>query len=150
MDITKLKEMLAADEGRKKKPYKCTAGHWTIGVGRNMDANPLPPEIATYLEETGEITDLMIDDLLDFDSASAILDCGKVWPGFKSFSENRQLALANFMFNVGIGTAKKFVNTNYAINHGNWERAAQGLENSLWYRQVPNRAKRIVALIRGG
>lgn len=30
--------MLIVDEGLRLKAYKCTAGAWTIGVGRNLSA----------------------------------------------------------------------------------------------------------------
>ena len=36
MNHQKLINELIRDEGVKLKPYKCTAGHWTIGVGRNV------------------------------------------------------------------------------------------------------------------
>ena len=150
MDRKRLKEMLAAHEGRKNKPYKCTAGHETIGVGHNIEANPLPAAMAAYLKENGEITDPMIDDLLEHDIDVATLDCRKVWPGFDTFSENRQAALADFMFNVGIGTARKFVNANSAINSGDWAGAAKELEDSRWFRQVGDRARQIVTIIQEG
>lgn len=34
MDRYKLERELIRDEGWRSKPYKCTAGHWTIGVGK--------------------------------------------------------------------------------------------------------------------
>lgn len=32
-------ELLTKHEGRRRKPYKCSAGANTIGVGHNIDQN---------------------------------------------------------------------------------------------------------------
>ena len=40
-----LREMLERHEGRKKKVYRCSKGKKTIGVGHNVDAKGLPPDI---------------------------------------------------------------------------------------------------------
>jgi lysozyme len=37
MNDAKLIAELVKDEGLRLKPYKCTAGKTTIGVGRNLD-----------------------------------------------------------------------------------------------------------------
>ena len=37
INFDRLKQDLIRDEGERLKPYKCTAGKVTIGVGRNLD-----------------------------------------------------------------------------------------------------------------
>ena len=56
MNLDRLKAMLRTDEGTRLRRYRCPAGHWTIGYGWNIDANPLPPEIAAYERVNGQIT----------------------------------------------------------------------------------------------
>lgn len=145
-----LREMLERHEGRKNRVYKCTAGKDTIGVGHNIDAKGLPPDIEDFLEDNGYITDEMIDRLLDDDIEDAITDAKKLYPNLEDFGDVRMNALIDFVFNVGYGTAKKFVNTNKAINDEDWERAGDMLEQSKWYRQVKGRAKEIVQMLRDG
>lgn len=145
-----LREMLERHEGRKNRIYKCTAGKDTIGVGHNIDAKGLPPDIEDFLEDNGYITDEMIDRLLDDDIEDAISDCKRLYPNLEDFGDVRMNALIDFVFNVGYGTAKKFVNTNRAINDEDWERAGDMLEQSKWYRQVKGRAKEIVQMLRDG
>lgn len=128
--------MLARHEGRKNKVYKCPAGYNTIGVGWNIDANPLPMGIAEFLRVNGFITDDMIEDLLDISIDVATKNCKRLYPNFSKLSVTRQNALIDFMFNVGIGTAAGFHNTNLAINEGRWEDAAKGLRKSLYWRQL--------------
>ena len=37
-------ERLIVHEGLRLKPYKCPAGYLTIGVGRNVETNPITEE----------------------------------------------------------------------------------------------------------
>lgn len=145
-----LKKLLTKHEGKFDTVYKCPAGKHTIGVGHNVDANGLPENIQTYLDENGYITDEMIDFLLEMDIAIAADDCRDLYPSFDSFTDNRQMALIDFLFNVGRSTASTFKNTNRAINEERWDDAANNFEKSLWYKQVKNRAKEIVGMIRNG
>ena len=46
-------ELIKKHEGERLKPYKCTAGKWTVGVGFNFDDNKLPEDINTYLTKHG-------------------------------------------------------------------------------------------------
>lgn len=134
--IDKVKEMLTRHEGRKYKPYRCPAGHLTIGVGHNIDAKGLPASIRAYLTANGRITDVMIDSLLTSDIAEAHADCIRLYPQFSTFSANRQAALIDFMFNVGPGRAATFKNMTRAINTFDWQQAAEELRNSLYWKEL--------------
>jgi lysozyme len=134
--MDRLKEMLKRHEGFRRKKYLCTKKHWTIGVGWNLDANPLPDDIASFLRIHGYITDEMIERLLDISIETATDNCRDVYPGFDSFSENRRFALIDFMFNLGIGHVLEFVNTNRAINEGRWTDAAHGIKHSAYWKQL--------------
>lgn len=145
-----VEEFVERHEGRKNKVYKCTAGKNTIGIGHNIDAKGLPDEIKSFLDTNGYITEDMIDELFSYDLADAHEDCEKLYPEFESFSESRQMALIDFLFNVGIGTAKTFKNTNRAINEGKWKEAAQGIRNSKYAKQVKGRAEDVAKLLEVG
>ena len=150
--IDRLRELLIKHEGKKYKVYSDTAAppKRTIGIGHNIDARGLPPDIKAYLNEHGEITDDMVNTLFAADVSVALGDCLRLYPQFNTFSENRRLALIDFLFNEGIVKAHAFVNTNRAINEGRWEDAAQGFENSLWYVEVKTRGPEFVSMIREG
>jgi lysozyme len=134
--INKIKAMLIRHEGKKSRPYKCSQGFRTIGIGYNYDANPLPKWIASFLKKNGYITDDMIDILFTRSLSQAVDGCIGLYPRFQYFSENRRLALVDFMFNLGPGRVKKFVNTNRAINRGDWAAAAEGIRKSLYWKQL--------------
>ena len=148
--MSDIKEMLRRHEGERLKPYKCPAGKNTIGVGWNFDANPLPKDIAAYLAAHGQITKEMSERLLDISIATARRNCLELFPNFKTFSENRQNALIDFVFNVGLGTALKFKNTLTFIRTGAWDLAASNMAKSKWYGQVGSRGKEIVKMIKEG
>ena len=143
-------DLIEKHEGRKNKPYKCTAKHWTIGVGWNLDANPLPEDIAFYLKQNGEITDDMIDRLLQISVGAAVVNCHRLFPGFDKFAENRRMALTDFVFQLGYAGARCFIKTIAAINANNWEGAAREMEKSNWFYQTTNRAAEIINMIEGG
>jgi lysozyme len=145
-----LTELLEKHEGRKRKPYKCPAGFKTIGVGWNLEANPLPARIAEYLKENGEITEEMIDTLLEASIIVARNDCKSLFPEFNKFSKSRKMALIDFVFQLGRKRASRFVRAVAAINTGRWEDAAKEMGNSSWYKQTPTRAEEIIEMIEGG
>ena len=146
----KLREMLIKHEGYRLAKYSDSRGIATIGVGHNIISNPLPTAMAQYLHDHGEITIEMLEELFESDVGHAIDGCNKLYPDFLTFSENRQNALCDFIFNVGVGTAKQFKNTNACINEGDWDGAADGLKDSQWYHQVHGRADEVIKLIREG
>jgi lysozyme len=145
-----IESFIEKHEGRRKKPYKCPAGANTIGVGWNMDANPLPKTIADYLKKYGEITDDMINILLNISVSNAIKDCLDLFPTWDDISLNRRMALIDFVFQLGKTRASKFVHTIAAINTGRWEDAAENMKESAWFKQVPKRAQEVTDLIEAG
>lgn len=142
--------LLEKHEGRKHKPYRCTGGKRTIGIGHNFDDNPLPPHIADYLKKNGQITDDMVDELLETDILHATADCCVLFPGFDSFSERRKMALVDFVFQLGFNRARKFIHSIACINIGRWEKAGEQMRKSRWAEQTPNRAMEIISMIEEG
>ena len=133
-----LKELIEADEGRSNIRYQCIGGAWTIGVGHNMDDKPLPADMAAYLHKHGEITDEMVDRLLDADIRHATADARALYKNFDSLSQPRQFALISFVFQLGYFGALSFKKANKAINSEDWLTAAMELLDSPWARtQTP-------------
>jgi len=145
-----LREMLKRHEGLKLVPYRCTKGKLTIGYGWNLDANPLPADYASCLRVTGAITEAMADHLLTISIDMAERQCKAVFPKFGEFSEARQAALIDFVFNLGIGKVLIFKKAMAAILDGDWNRAADEMQDSLWFSQVGDRGPEIVGMVRNG
>jgi len=47
--ISRLEEMLIRHEGKRSLPYECSAGKISVGVGRNLEDNPLTDDEIMYL-----------------------------------------------------------------------------------------------------
>lgn len=143
-------DLIEKHEGRKAKPYKCPAGHDTIGVGWNMEANPLPPAIAEHLKKHGRITQEMIDELFQTSVRQAVADCRVLFPEFDLFSDARRMALIDFVFQLGFARARRFVHSIAAINTNRWADAAKEMLKSRWAEQTPKRAETITDMIEEG
>lgn len=153
MDLTqegyrwKAHAMLIRDEGLRLRAYKCTAGHWTIGVGRNLDARGIKGCKLLYLRTVG-ITREQALAWLDEDISIAEKDCEAIFgEQFSAWSDLRRLGWVNLSFNLGRERLSKFVNTIRWAKSGDWARVRFGLINSLWYKQVKSRGRRVLALI---
>lgn len=132
----RLARQLIHDEGLKLKPYRCTAGKLSIGVGRNLDDRGITePEALGLLEND-----------IDFFSGQ----CRKAIPFFASLDDVRQEVLVNMAFNMGLATLLTFKNTLALIASGKYEEAADAMLHSKWATQVGDRAKRLADMMREG
>ena len=52
------------------------------------------------------------------------------------------------MFNLGYPRLSKFKGMRSGVDEKNWDKAADEMVDSRWYRQVPNRANRLVERMR--
>lgn len=132
---------LRRDEGVRYTPYKDTVGIWTVGVGHNMEAKPLP---AGW---TFPLTDAQVDQLLAEDLEEVFTGLDKNIPWWRDLSYGRQRVLANMAFNLGIKGLMGFKNTLAHIKAANYQSAADNMLLSKWASQVGARAKRLYALM---
>ncbi|MBB6253048.1 glycoside hydrolase family protein [Nitrospirillum iridis] len=158
LDLAKLGRDLDRDEGRRFTVYYDTARVPTIGVGHNLLTGPLDTALRDHLgipEDTPlhalVLTDEQIDELRDYDIHRTLdaMDRGLgLW--WRQLSEGRQRALANMAFNLGVAKLKTFKGTLAALQSNDFNTAAVHAMDSLWARQVGQRANRIAALFRFG
>lgn len=136
MDRKRLAAQLHIDEDKRSKPYRCSAGKLTIGVGRNLEDRGLSED---------EIAHLLSNDI---DLVEKELDRRVPW--WRELSPARQNVLANMAFNLGVPRLLKFVK---ALDHMRARRfgaAADEMLDSTWARQVGDRAERLAVLMRKG
>lgn len=127
MDIEALKDQLILHEGLKLKPYKCTAGKITIGVGRNI-------------EDIG-ITEDEARSLLDNDILRVAQELDNALPWWRDLSDVRQRVLLDMAFNIGTPTLMKFKKTLDLIEAKEFEKASVEMLDSRWAEQVGQRAR---------
>ena len=117
-------------EGWKLKAYKCPAGHWTIGAGWNIDAWGIPKHMREYFRlHDQSITEDMAEELLTISLDAATRQCKELFLDFDLFTENRQMALIDVVFNMGAGRIKKsFPAFVHAVERKCWQWAADELK----------------------
>ena len=136
--LDRLRAQLRLHEGYRTKPYKCSSGKLTIGVGRNLD------DVGLHDYEIGVMLE---NDIMEAED-SCQHQFGQEF--FASLSEVRQRVLIDMMFNLGNARFAGFKNMITAVEAGNWTRAADEMVDSKWYRQVGTRGERLVKMMRTG
>ena len=133
-----LHQFIRQNEGLRLKPYTCTKGKLTIGYGRNLTDKGITVAEADYL---------LSNDINEAcDNIKQVFDI----KALKDFNYDRHMVLVDMMFNLGLSGFMKFKNMIEAIKKGDWAKAADEAENSLWFKQVGERAKRDVEILRKG
>ena len=148
MDFNKRIQQIKIDEGLKLQRYKCTANKWTIGRGYNLDSNPLgltAQQINRY--STFGITTEIADDLFNRMVEKIIDNLTNTFGFYESLPDDVRYILVNMTYNLGLGGVLKFKNMLIAIENHDYKRAAKEMVNSAWYKQVGNRAKRLVEIM---
>ena len=162
-DMDALAGELIADEGFKRERYKCPAGHWTIGIGHNLEAGPLPadvwqlirsdhPQIATGLLADGiQLADDIVYKLFASDVLNAVASLDAIWIGWRALTEHRKRALINLAFQMGQSRLLGFIKFWRAIKNHDYSVAADELKDSLWFVQTQaSRTSRVIEKIRNG
>lgn len=142
---------LAFHEGVVFKPYRDTVGKLTIGVGRNLDDNPLTAEEQKACGDIYQgITRNAAYMLLRNDVTRCESELRSHIKFYTQLDVERQYALLDLCFNLGVSKLMKFKNMLKALENKNFSLAAYECMNSNYGKQLPNRAKRIANLIRTG
>lgn len=144
MDIQKLREQLEIDEGVVHEIYNDHLGYPTFGIGHLITEDD--PEHGSPIGTAVE-NDRVIE-AFDKDVQSVLSDCSILYPNFESLPEEAQQIIANMMFNLGRPRLSKFRGMKAGVDDQNWERAADEMVDSRWYRQVGARAERLVERMR--
>jgi lysozyme len=144
MNIELLREHLEIDEGVKYEVYNDHLGYATFGVGHLvLESDPeYGSEIGTAVSESRVI------EAFEQDCENVLRDCNILYEDFGDLPEEAQQVIANMMFNMGRPRLSKFRGMKRGVDSRDWNAAADEMVDSRWYRQVTNRANRLVERIR--
>ena len=143
-ELQSLKDQLKTDEGYKDEIYIDTEGYPTFGIGHLIRLTD-----EEYGKPVGtKVKDERIQEVFEADVHIATQEVLVVFPSANTFPGEVKEILINMMFNLGRPRLKKFKNFIAAVNEGDWNRAADEMVDSLWYKQVKGRAERLVARMR--
>jgi lysozyme len=144
MDLNRLREEIAADEGIKHEIYLDHLGLPTFGIGHLvLDSDPEHGEpVGTPVSEERVV------EAFDTDVETVLADCEELYDDFAELPEEVQLIIANMMFNMGRPRLSKFKGMKRGVDARDWNAAADEMVDSRWYKQVTNRAERLVERMR--
>ena len=144
MDLGKLREQLEIDEGVKYEVYKDHLGYATFGIGHLITAND-PENGWSVGTDVGEYR---VQEAFEDDVQGVISDCEKLYVQWEHLPEEAKQVIANMMFNMGRTRLSKFKGMKRGVDARDWNAAAAEMVDSSWYRQVTNRADRLVMRMR--
>ena len=152
-------QRLMLNEGVRNKAYYDTKHKLTIGIGRNLDDNPLTEEEICYIGHNCRgkcITNEQAAYLCRNNIAQVRADLDRELPWWRELDVDRQFVMIDLCFNMGIGNEKKktgllgFPKTLDSIAQGYYIRAAEQLLQSKYAKQVGIRAERNAYALRTG
>ena len=144
MNIEQLREQLEVDEGCVYEIYNDHLGYPTFGIGHLVKESD--PEQGQSLGTA--VSSERVAEAFESDIQSVLRDCNILYSDFHNLPEEAQQVIANMMFNLGRPRLSKFAGMKRGVDARDWNQAADEMVDSAWYRQVTNRADRLVERIR--
>ncbi len=153
IDEAEAVQRLCLHEGIRLQPYRCPRGYLTIGIGRNLESNPLDREEIKILGRSNLSAGITRQEaffLLRRDIQRVFKECRQKIPFFSGLDDERQYVLLDMAFNLGFSGLLKFKKMLGAMATGNYNQAAAQLLNSRYAAQVGDRALRLAQTLRNG
>ena len=144
MNLVKLQDEIANDEGVVYELYRCSLGHLTGGIGHlitEWDEEYYGMPVGTKVPHE------QVDAWFAIDINRTLQDCKEIFPDFNDLPEEAQLVIANMCFQLGRPRLSNFRKFIAAVNDRDWIKAADEMEDSRWYKQTTARAERLIARI---
>ena len=137
-------EMLKRHEGEvvtngRHVLYKCSAGYWTLGIGRNVDVNG-----GLGLSEDE------VNYLLENVIARVIKELSLEYSWFSDLDQIRKDAMIDISFNLGATKLRKFVLALDAMAKADYKSASEEFLDSDWSRTVKGRSIELAKMIATG
>ena len=132
--------LLRYEEGFKEKPYFCSEGYPTIGTGIKL--GPKGAALSNYqITISKEVDAVWMAEIIKQKVAEMSVNQG-ITAAMSSCNDARKSILISMAYQMGADGLAKFNNTLKAVAEQRWNDAANGMLNSSWAKQTPNRAKR--------
>lgn len=130
-------KIIERDEGFRAFPYRDTEGKLTIGYGWNLEAVPMPRDLAETMARR-----MIAEIFRDLEVRFA--------PWWERIGEARQKALICMAYQMGIGGLLSFKKMLKALSRQHYERAYVEALQSKWAKQTPERAHRYAMVLKTG
>lgn len=126
---------LKLSEGFRRRMYKDTTGHNTIGYGFNVDAGISPALAELILREQ---------------YSTILTECDFQFPWWSRLCDVRRHVVAEMVFNMGMPTFLGFKKTIAYLAEGDVDAASKEMLRSEWAAQTGERSERLSRMLRTG
>jgi len=132
------KKHIKFSEDYREQLYLDQLKYPTFGWGHCFDASESYSDIKDYANK-----------LFEKDFSRAYADYLKIIYTFnlQNLSCPRRMVILDMCYNMNYNKVAKFVNSLRMLREERWVDAVTNLQQSLWFKQVGNRAKRLVKVI---
>lgn len=138
MNRERLLDEIKEHEGFVEHVYKDSLGYDTIGYGFLVDKG-----------KGGEIPLPVAEYWLNFKVNQIMERLRRELPWFAAAPDHVQRALVNMSYQMGVSGVLKFRNMLAHLEAGQWVEAGDEALDSRWARQTPNRAAKVVQIMKG-
>ena len=140
MSVTKV---LKFEEGFRSKPYLCSEGYVTIGLGtklhNDLGLDPIDFPLRIDLSTAEGLLSTDVATIYNRLNHPTYVYINSV---FKKLSLSRREILISMMYQMGVSGVAGFKKMWLALEDGKYEEATVEMMDSRWARQTPARARR--------
>ena len=140
----RLREELKIDEGCKYEVYLDHLGLPTFGIGHLITEKD--PEHQMGMGTP--VDEIRVNEAFEHYVHVTIRECQILFDDWDELPETVRLITANMMFNMGRPRLSKFKKMIQAVKDKDWLEAGEQMQDSRWYKQVTNRADRLISRMR--
>lgn len=138
-------DYIAKNEGFANRPYKCPAGKWTVGYGRNFEDQPLTPaEILELFRRINWAQPEYAEDwakiLLENILKSLRHKLNIHLPFTVSLSGPRKMVIVDMAYNLGVDGLLKFYKMRAALEKRQYDLSAVEMLDSKYLFDTKTRA----------
>lgn len=130
---------LTEDEGVVLESYRDSKGILTAGIGRNLEDKGLADEFPEGTPVSKELAEKWFRE--DFNVA---VKDAEWFIGDAEVPDEVRRVVTNMALNVGRPSLGGFSKTREAMKKGDWKTMAEEMRKSEWFKEVPNRAGRLI------
>jgi|TARA_B110001454_G_C12669583_1_gene413135 lysozyme len=140
MNRDRLYKQLKSDEGHVCEVYRDHLGYLTFGIGHLVTQKD--PEADWPLGTS--VSEERVKECFDRDVETSITEIKFLVKDLDDKPDIVQEILVNMLFNLGYNRLSLFKKFLKAIDENDWTEAAKEGRDSRWYKQVTNRAERLM------
>ncbi|MFW5613136.1 MAG: glycoside hydrolase family protein [Campylobacter hyointestinalis] len=138
-----LKDKIKKNEGFENHIYKDTRGFATIGYGF-LVSSLTKDELTLNGGKTEPMSREAAEQILDLKIKKLCAQVFEAFAWLRQKPKNIQEVVIEMCYQMGVGAVKKFHTTMHHIRVGEYRAAYENGMKSLWAKQTPNRAQRVL------